>query len=165
MIFGSEFGFNRSGLSSTKISDIPPEIMDSILLNINSKWIDWPLILSGKIPDSVYKTEREFHFLRGKLTSGDNPISSSEYVLLCIPGKEPGFQYAKTDNAGNFSFNIQIDESIKDLVLMPDDESRMKKIILESGFAEQNTPVQDCIRHRTRFQFLSILMTGVSIIR
>jgi hypothetical protein len=113
-----------------------------MLFNIDSKWIDWPLILSGKILDIVYKPEREFHLLRGKLTSGDNPISSSGYVLLSIPGKEPGFQYAKTDSAGNFSFNIQIDESIKDLVLMPDDESRMQKIILESGFAEQYSPAR-----------------------
>jgi hypothetical protein len=142
LIFGSELGFNRSGLSSTKISDIPREIMDSIPLNIKSKWIGWPFILSPKIPNTVYKPEREFHFLRGRLTAGDKPLSSSsEYVLLCMPGKEPGFQYAKTDNAGNFSFNIQIDDSIKDLVLMPDDESRMQKIILESGFAEQNAPV------------------------
>jgi len=136
LIFGSEYGFNRSALSTKKISDFSSEIMDSILLNINSKWIDWPFILSPKLPNTVYKPEREFHFLRGKLTSGDNPISSSGYVLLSIPGKEPDFQYAKTDSAGNFSFNFRIDESIKDLVLMPDDESRMQKIILESGFAE-----------------------------
>ncbi len=104
--------------------------------------IDWSKILSGKISVPVYKTERDFHFLRGRLTSGDKPLSSSEYVLLCIPGKEPDFQYAKTDSAGNFSFNIHIDESIKDLVLMADDETSMKKIILESGFAEQFSPAR-----------------------
>jgi len=142
LISGSEFGFDRSYLPSINKSDLPREIKEPNLSNINSKWIDWPAILSGKIPGIVYNTEREFHFLRGKLTSEDNSISSSEYVLLSIPGKEPGFQYAKTDNAGNFSFSIQIDESIKDLVLMPDDESRIQKIILESGFAEVNTPVQ-----------------------
>ncbi len=143
LIFGSEFGINRSGLSSTKISEIHREVMDSILLNIKSKWIDWSLILSGKRPDYEYKMEREFHFLRGILTAADKPLSSSsEYVLLCMPGKEPGFQYAKTDYTGNFSFNIQIDASIKDLVLMPDDESRMQKIVLESGFAEQLAPAQ-----------------------
>jgi hypothetical protein len=143
LMFGSESGLNKSVLSSKKISDIPQGIMDSILLKIKSKWIDWPIILSGKIPGSVYETEREFHSLRGKLTEGDKPLSSSsEYVLLCMPGKEPGFQYAKTDSAGNFSFNIHIDDSIKDLVLMPDDESRMQKIILESGFAEQYAPVR-----------------------
>jgi len=98
--------------------------------------------LSGKIPDYVYRMEKEFHQLRGKLTSGNKPLSSSEYVLLCMPGKEPDFQYAKTDSAGNFSFNIQIDTSIKDLVLMPDGESRTLKIILESGFAEQHAPDQ-----------------------
>jgi len=142
LISGSEIGFKGSGLSSAKISGIPREIMDSILLNIKSNWIDWPLILSGKIPECVYKMEKEFHLIRGKLTAGNNPLSSSEYVLLCMPGKEPDFQYAKTDSAGNFSFNIRIDTSIKDLVLMPDGESRMQKIILESGFAEQDAPAQ-----------------------
>lgn len=142
LIFRSESGFNKSALSSEKTNDIPPEIIDSMLFNINSRWIDWSLILSGRIPDIVYKPEREFHLLRGKMTSGDTAISSSGYVLLSIPGREPGFQYAKTDSAGNFSFNIEIDGDIKDLVLMPDDVSRMQKIILESGFAELNAPVQ-----------------------
>jgi hypothetical protein len=137
MILASEYGSISSALSSKKKSDFPSDFMDSIPLNINSKWIDWSFILSSELPKTVYKAENEFHFLRGKLTSADNPISSSGYVLLSIPGKEPGFQYAKTDSAGDFSFNIQIDESIKDLVLMPDDESSMHKIILESGFAEQ----------------------------
>ena len=143
LISGSEFGFNKSVLASPKISDIPPEIADSILLNIKSYWIDWPAILSGRMPDFSYHTESEFHILKGKLIPEDGSLSTfSEFVLLCMPSKEPGFQYARTDNSGNFSFNIQIDESIKDLVIMPDDESRKEKIILESGFAEQYAPVQ-----------------------
>ena len=143
LVFGTEFGLNRYGFSSAKTSDITREKIDSNLLNIKSKWIDWPIILSGKIPGLKYNTEREYHFLRGKLTSGDKAIyKSSEYVLLCMPGKEPAFQYAMTDSAGNFSFKIHIDNSINDLVFMPDDESSMKKIILESGFAEQNAAVQ-----------------------
>ena len=141
--FGSEFGLNRNGFSPAKISDTTREKIDINPSNIKNKWIDWPIILSGKIPGLKYNTEREYHILRGKLTSGDKAIyNSSEFVLLCMPGKEPGFQYAKTDSAGNFSFNIHIDNSINDLVLMPDDESSMKKIILESGFAEQNALVQ-----------------------
>jgi hypothetical protein len=66
LIFGSEFEFNRTALSSKKISDIPPEVIDSVLFNINSKWIDRPLIESGKIPDIVYKPEKEISFTKRK---------------------------------------------------------------------------------------------------
>lgn len=142
LIYGTEYAPELNGFKYAENSGILQEHIRSNLLNIKSDWIDWSKILSGKIPVPVYKTEKDFHFLGGRLIPGEKPLSSSEYVLLCIPGNEPEFQYAKSDSSGNFSFKLHIDETIKDLVLMADDESSIRKIITESGFAEQNTPVQ-----------------------
>ena len=71
------------------------------------------------------------------LPENDEAVHSGELMLLCIPGKEAGFQYAKTDNEGNFRFNIHIDEGLKDLVIMPDDTGKNQTIILESSFSDQ----------------------------
>ena len=50
------------------------------------------------------------------LTSDQQPAHSDELLLMCTPGKEAVFQYTTTDNEGNFSFNIHIDEELKDLI-------------------------------------------------
>jgi hypothetical protein len=56
---------------------------------------------------------------------------------LCTPGKEATFQYARTNSEGNFSFNIHIDEGLKDLIIMPDDLSRNYKCIIESSYSDK----------------------------
>jgi hypothetical protein len=118
---------------------------------VRSNWINWETILVGNLPQYKYAAEKEDHFFYGKLLPGDKSTSvSSEFVLLCMPGKEAGFQYAKTDNEGNFRFNIHIDEDMKDFVLMPDDAGINHKIIIESPFYDQilktETPVDSTIR-------------------
>jgi hypothetical protein len=152
MVLGTEFGFiPQNVLRSRKISETPPEIIDSILLDARSNWINWETILSGNLPQYKYAAEREDHYFYGKLLSSDKSTSvSSEFVLLCMPGREAGFQYAKTDDEGNFTFNIHIDEDLKDFVLMPDDASKNHKIIIESPFYDQylrtESPVDSIMR-------------------
>jgi hypothetical protein len=138
LIFGSEFGIiPEKLLASRKIREIPKETIDSLLLNVNSSWINWEKILSDSIPHYKYGAEKEDHFFSGKLLSNDQSATvSSEYVLLCMPGREAGFQYAKTDEEGNFTFNVHIDEDLKDFIVMPDDAVKSHRIIIESSFAD-----------------------------
>ena len=139
LLFGTEYGLPwQEAIKGKKNKELSREIMDSILLNVTSNWIDWSTILSGDLPDFKYKIEKEDHLLPGKLLTNDQQaVHPGEMLLMCIPGKEALFQYARTDNEGNFSFNIHIDEGLKDLIFMPDDVSKNHKIIIESSFSDQ----------------------------
>ena len=139
LIFGTEFSPLVSNLSaSRKIGEIPAEALDTILMNVRSNWIDWKRILSDTLHHFKYGMEKEDHFLSGELLTSDGSSSdSSEIVLLFMPGRKAGFQYAKTDNEGNFTFNIHIDEEKKDFIIMPDDTGNNQKIIIRSPFIDK----------------------------
>ena len=139
LIFGTEFGlFPWNTIEGRKISELPPEIMDSLLLTVKSNWINWRTILSDDMPVFKYQVEKEDHYLLGKLLTRDQQAADSdEYLLLSTPGKVAVFQYARTDNKGNFSFKIHIDEGLKDLIIQPDDVTKNHKIIIESSFSDQ----------------------------
>ena len=139
MIFGTEYGITDLNTTNGRnIFELPQEHIDSILLNVSSNWINWNTVLSEDLPDFKYKIENEDHSFLGKLLTNDQQkANTNEFILLCSPGSEAGFQYARTDNAGNFSFNIHIDETLNDLVFMPDEISKGYKIILESSFSDQ----------------------------
>jgi len=141
MVFGTEYGMIPWNIvKGRRINEFPAEVMDSILLNVRSNWIDWETVLSIDLPGNKYQTEDEDHFLMGKLVSSDQQtVLTNEFLLLCTPGKEAVFQYARTDNKGNFSFNIHIDEEQKDLVFIPNDITKNCKIIFESSFSDQYT--------------------------
>jgi hypothetical protein len=164
LIFGSEFGIIPERLlASGKIREIPKETIDSLLLNVNSSWINWERILSDTIPNFKYRAEKESHFFYGKLLSNNQSATvSSEYVLLCMPGREPGFQYAKTDEEGNFTFNVHIDEDLKDFVMMPDDALASHRIIIESSFAEGDTPSETSVDSTVKSAPLYISDWGVN---
>jgi hypothetical protein len=139
LLFGTEYGSaGRNLIYSGKIRDLPPERIDSILLNFRSNWINWTEILSDDLPHFKYPAEREDNILPGKLlTSDQQAVHSDELLLMCTPGKEAAFQYAKTDNEGNFKFNIHIDERLKDLIIMPNDVSKNHTLIIGSSFSDQ----------------------------
>jgi hypothetical protein len=139
LVFGTEYGSLQEDIMHERsINDLPAGAMDSILLNVKSNWISWTRILSGEPSHFKYPMENEDHIISGKLLTGDQQIiHSSEKVLLCNPGKEATFQYARTDNEGNYNFHIPADEGIKDLIIMPEDNSRNHKIIFESSFYDQ----------------------------
>jgi hypothetical protein len=135
MVLGSEFGLKANEIN--RAGNLSQSGMDSLLMNANSNWIDWKAILSGKMPHLTWSHEKEGQFLSGRLyTDGSKPVRSGEIVLLCIPGKVAGFQYTLTDDKGNFSFNIPLDNTQKDLILMPGNLNSGYKVIPGSSFSD-----------------------------
>jgi hypothetical protein len=126
MIFGSEFGLLPGRIiKGKKLEDLPHGLIDSLLLNIKSNWIDWRLVLSENRPELKFRVEKEDHYLSGILyTSDHKPAPPGEFLLLSTPGKVPAFQYARTNNEGKFSFNIHIGEGVQDLIIQPDNISK-----------------------------------------
>jgi len=139
LILGTEFGQNTVNKSLKEIINDPNnEVIDSILENTRSKWINWGKILSDEIPVFKYQIEKEDHILQGKLIADQqSSSSSSEHVLLCIPGRKAEFQYAVTDNEGNFKFSIPVDDRYRDLIIMPDYFTRNERLIIESAFSDR----------------------------
>jgi opacity protein-like surface antigen len=137
LLFGSEYGpLPWNILKGRNINDLSAIGLDSILSDITSSWIKWPEIFSGKLPQFRYPHESESQLLTGRLLNADQqPAGKDELLFLCIPGKQPGFSYAKTDAQGIFSFTVHTDEELKDLIIMPDDTSKNQKIIIESPFS------------------------------
>lgn len=139
LVFGTEYGLHFiNSVKDLKLSELSIESVNQLLLNVKSNWIVWEKILSKEIPAFKYTMEKEYHLLSGKIISVDPGSSDSvSFVLMCSPGKEPGFQYSKPDSNGYFSFSIHIDESLNDLVLMPDYISDKLKLVIESSFSDK----------------------------
>ena len=139
LVFGSEFGLlPRITIKGEKINEFPPDKLDSLLLTVKSNWIEWGKILSDNLPAFRFQIENEDHYLTGKLlTPGQKTPETDEYLILSTPGKVAEFQYARTDDQGNFNFRVHIDESVKDLIIQPDDVTKNNKIIIESSFSDK----------------------------
>jgi hypothetical protein len=139
MVFGTEFGQLASGvINGKKISELPPGEMDSLLLTVQSDWINWKTILSGEPPQLRYQVEKDDHYISGTLITSDQQLAHpGEFLIMSTPGKVPLFQFARTDYKANFSFNVPIDEGIKDLIIQPDDTTRNNKILIESSFSDK----------------------------
>ena len=135
LVFGTEFG---PDIYRKDLNKLPSGKMDSILLSLRSNWLNWKEILSGDLPYFKYPAEKEDHFLMGDLiTNEGNSASIPEYLLMCTPGKQADFQYARTDKEGHFYFRIHIDEGLKDLIIMPDNVNKNRKINIESSFPDK----------------------------
>jgi hypothetical protein len=139
LIFGTEFGLLPSSkIRGRKISELPLEALDSLLSTVHSNWINWKTILSDDPPSFKYQVENEDHYLTGTLLTSDQQLAyPGEFLLLSTPGKVAVFQYTRTDYKGNFSFNIHIDEELKDLIIQPDDITKNNRIYIESSFSDQ----------------------------
>ena len=138
LLFGSEFGeLPGEILKGRKINDLPAEIIDSLLNNLENNWIRWPAVLTDQEIQVRYRKESEDHYLSGKLLKNDQqPAPFGESVFLSIPGKEAVFQYALTDYDGNFSFTLPIDEEMRDLVIQPGNSAGNYKMIMETSFSD-----------------------------
>lgn len=139
MVFGSEFGLLPANMiGGRKLSDVRPSYLDSLLLKTSSNWINWNIILADQLPVYQYQLEQEDTYLNGRLISGETKMGDPDkYVLLSSPGKAAVFQYAKTDENGNFSFNIHIDGNVKDLIIQPDQVNKKNSINIESPFSDK----------------------------
>ena len=139
MVLGSEFGLLQGSTFKDKdFTKLPPEVIDSLLQNVKSNWINWNTVLTDDMPELKYQIENEDQYLNGKLLTGDRKIPDPDrFVLLSSPGKIAGFQYAKTDKEGNFSFKIHIDGKLKDLVIQPDVLAKNSSLRIESPFSDQ----------------------------
>jgi hypothetical protein len=139
MIFASEFGVEPyTFLKGRKLRNISPSGLDSMLVNAKSNWINWRSILSGKLPQLKYKQETGEHYLQGRLIDRNSQTADTgKYVLMSVPGKVAVFQYAKTDKEAGFSFNIGINDLIKDMVIQPAEPGPGKSIRIESSFSDR----------------------------
>ena len=142
MIFGTEFGTLPEAIRGKKISSLPAETINNFLATAKSNWIDWKVILSGKLPVLKYNMENEYHNLSGHLI-GKSTLTpdTGQYVFLSRPGKEAYFQYAKTGSDGKFSFAIPAGLTGRDIILQPGDPGRKDIIRIESSFPEVYYPV------------------------
>jgi hypothetical protein len=138
LLFGSEFGeLPGDFLNGKKVEDLSEPASDSLLNCLESNWIRWNAILASDIPKLRFNHESEDHYLSGKLINSDqHPAPSGETVILSIPGKVALFQYALTDNDGNFSFPLPVDEEKRELVIQPGNNSGKYRIIVETSFAD-----------------------------
>ena len=138
LIFGSEFGeLPWELLKGRTIGELNADIADSLLESLESNWIRWPAVFANKEPQFRYRHESEDHYLSGKLIKNDQqPAPYGETVLLSIPGKTAVFQYALTDDEGNFSFPLPIDEETRDLVILPGNNAGKYKMVMETSFSD-----------------------------
>lgn len=144
MVFGTEYGIIPEEIMNCNLNELRPEVLDSFLLIVRSNWIDWEAILSGTLPVLRYKAENEVHFLSGRLVNKNSQTADSgKYIFMSIPGKVAVFQYAKTDKNGNFSFNIPINEELKDIIIQPEEVNGKNTIKIESSFSEDYLPVEN----------------------
>jgi hypothetical protein len=139
MILGSEFvNLPWVGNSKAKLTDLPADILDNLLISVKSNWIDWEKILSGKTDDVKYKIEEEYHYLYGTVENRNASDSNvDQYLYLSVPGKNAVFQSAKTDMDGAFSFYLDIDEWPKDLFIQPADKKKNPSVSIESSFSDK----------------------------
>lgn len=137
MIFGSEFGMEIQKMAGGKnLNKYSTGFIDSLLLYTRSNWIEWDKVLADKPTELKYPVEKTDHYLAGRLMTADQKIPvDNKYIFLSSPGKVATFQYARTDDHGNFSFKINIDESVRDLIIQPDDSDNRYKISIESPFS------------------------------
>ncbi len=138
VVFGSEYGqLPADELRGRRLSEVSCEEIDSILLKVKSNRINWKSVLSGDLPHLDFPYETESNFLSGRLLTAEHTApGSSQYLFLCIPGKNTDIQYAKTDRDGKFSFSLNIDEKQKNLIIVPEKPENFK-INIESSFSDK----------------------------
>jgi hypothetical protein len=138
MIFGTEFGILPDELRKNNLSELSQNIIDNFLASAKSNWIDWSQIVKGEIPSYKYKMEKGEHFIYGKLVNGSSlEPQPDEFIFMSTPGKNAGFQYAKTDSVGYFNFTIPISETAKDIIIQPEAVDKNNTVKIESSFSEE----------------------------
>ncbi len=111
--------------------------MQSLLSSLKSNWIDWKKILSLESSRYKFQAESSETSLYGKVLDPNFwPPLKNEILTMSFPGKTAQFQYAVTDDDGNFSFILPADEKERDLIIQTDDISAGYKILLRPEYSE-----------------------------
>jgi hypothetical protein len=138
MIFGSEFGILPDEFLTSDIDSLPAGTLNNYLSEIKSNWINWNTILSDNLPVLKYKKEVENHILYGRLINKNSQApDAGQYLFLSVPGKNATFKYARTDETGNFTFTIPLDDKVEDLIIQPEATERNNNIRIETSFSEK----------------------------
>ena len=139
LVFGTEFGSTPwLVINDKKVDEMPAVKIDSLLQTMESNWINWNSILNDNVPVFKYNFENEYHYMYGKLLSSDPKQEvNDKFLVLSIPGKVAGFQYARTDSSGDFRFKIPIDMDQKDLIIQPDGITTNLSVNIESPFSDR----------------------------
>ncbi len=137
MLLGSEFGLMDPVLYTGNNGEIDPVKLNSLLLNAHSNWIDWNRIIKFKGENLEYPFEDEFYYIYGSLIgNGRDNDKSGKFIFLSKPGKVATFKYSKTDEKGNFVFGLHIDESLKKLIIQPENAVQGQTLKIESPFSD-----------------------------
>jgi len=111
--------------------------MQSLLSSLKTNWIDWNKILSLKSSRYRFQAESSETSILGKvLDSNFLPPLKSEILTMSFPGKTAQFQYAVTDDEGNFSFILPADEEERDLIIKTENISAGYKILLRPEYSD-----------------------------
>lgn len=138
MILGSEFGIVPDYINNKGINNLSSAELESFLSGIKSRWIDWTKILNDKPISLKYSKETESHFIYGRLLNRNTRIPDpGKFVFLSMPGKNASFQYSLTDENGDFSFKIPIDDKFRELIIQPEDGKVNNNIKMESPFSDR----------------------------
>jgi hypothetical protein len=138
LVLGTEFGCLPELFRCNHLNNIPPEVVDSFLVNIRSNWIDWNAVISGKFPVVKHKMEKNCCILSGRLVNKNTQApESGKYLFLSKPGKIATFQYSGTDSSGIFSFTLPVSENVIDLIIQPEMADANSSIMISSAFSEE----------------------------
>ncbi len=138
LLIGSQFGQVPDNLRDSTTGRLQPDLINKFLSTARSRWINWELILAGRLPDIEYKMEKEDNYITGKLLNRETgDPEPDKFVFLSVPGKRAGFQYAKTDREGNFSLRVPVSHSARDLIIQPEGNGENNSIRLGSYFSEE----------------------------
>jgi len=116
-------------------------IYDYMLSGSNSgKWTEEESLHN----DFRYKLEENGHFLSGRLISQNQNVSlKDQIVFLSVPGKVAVFQYAITDEEGNFTFLLENDWEQKDMVVQQSGNVNNNLIRIGSPFWDEYLEYQE----------------------
>ncbi len=139
MVFGSEFGFApQDFLKGRKLNQVRTDQLDSLMLTLNSNWINWEKIFSNEKQYFKYSPEKEVQFIYGRLLKSNlEPEGPEELIYMSALGKIPVMQYTRTDNDGKFNLGVDIDGNLKDIIMMSENSKKNQKIYVESSFSDQ----------------------------
>lgn len=137
LIFGSEFGIMPQEFYGRILDQNGADSARELPEYVNSKWIDWDIILSGNYPEIKYQPENEYHYITGKLINKKtlDPVPG-EYVFMSSPGKKNRFMYNMTDRNGGFSFPLPIDNNLRDIIILSERSDSGHTVNIETSFSE-----------------------------